>query len=168
MRVGLQRLRAERAVLVVEDGGPGLPIYGVRPQRFQRFDESRSRETGGSGLGMSIMADIAEALGGSMTTEAQLTRRFAAAFEVPCGVGLVGRRRRSNVGLLHFGEGAAIEVDVLAEAFAPRAAPWRRPCRSPVERPAGRGEFRRVAGRRTGAKRRGDCRESFQPGVSRR
>lgn len=57
------------AVLLIEDGGPGLPVYGVRPQRFQRFDESRSRETGGSGLGMSIMVDIAESLGGSMTTE---------------------------------------------------------------------------------------------------
>ena len=56
-------------MLVVEDGGPGLPVYGVRPLRFQRFDESRSRETGGSGLGMSIMADVAESLGGSMTTE---------------------------------------------------------------------------------------------------
>jgi signal transduction histidine kinase len=57
-----------RAELIVEDGGAGLPEYGVRPQRFRRFDQSRSRETGGSGLGMSIMADIADGLGGSMTT----------------------------------------------------------------------------------------------------
>jgi signal transduction histidine kinase len=56
------------AVLRIEDAGRGLPEYGVRPQRFRRFDQSRSRETGGSGLGMSIMADIAEGLGGSMTT----------------------------------------------------------------------------------------------------
>ena len=56
------------ALLVIEDGGEGLPEYGVRPQRFRRFDESRSRETGGSGLGMSIMADIAEGLGGTLTT----------------------------------------------------------------------------------------------------
>jgi two-component system OmpR family sensor kinase len=62
------RREGPRAVLVVEDGGGGLPAYGVRPQRFRRFDQSRSRETGGSGLGMSIMADIAEGLGGSMTT----------------------------------------------------------------------------------------------------
>ncbi len=57
-----------RAVLCIEDGGRGLPEYGIRPQRFRRFDQSRSRETGGSGLGMSIMADIAEGLGGSMST----------------------------------------------------------------------------------------------------
>jgi signal transduction histidine kinase len=57
-----------RAVLCIEDAGRGLPEYGVRPQRFRRFDQSRSRETGGSGLGMSIMADIAEGLGGTMST----------------------------------------------------------------------------------------------------
>lgn len=67
VRVTLRR-DGSRAVLIVEDGGGGLPEYGVRPQRFRRFDQSRSRETGGSGLGMSIMADIAEGLGGSMTT----------------------------------------------------------------------------------------------------
>jgi two-component system, OmpR family, sensor kinase len=68
VRVSL-RTDAESVTLVIEDGGPGLPVYGVRPQRFQRFDDSRSRETGGSGLGMSIMADVAEALGGAMSTE---------------------------------------------------------------------------------------------------
>jgi two-component system OmpR family sensor kinase len=56
------------ALMTIEDGGRGLPEYGVRPQRFRRFDQSRSRETGGSGLGMSIMADIAEGLGGSLRT----------------------------------------------------------------------------------------------------
>ena len=67
VRVTLRR-EDSRAVLCVEDAGQGLPEYGVRPQRFRRFDQSRSRETGGSGLGMSIMADIAEGLGGSMST----------------------------------------------------------------------------------------------------
>jgi signal transduction histidine kinase len=66
------RVSAHRAtghvIMSIEDGGSGLPVYGERPQRFQRFDPSRSRETGGSGLGMSIMADIADALQGSMAT----------------------------------------------------------------------------------------------------
>jgi two-component system OmpR family sensor kinase len=59
-----------RVRLVVEDGGPGLPaeVYGSAPERFRRFDEARSRATGGTGLGMSIMADVTRALGGSMTT----------------------------------------------------------------------------------------------------
>jgi two-component system OmpR family sensor kinase len=67
VRVTLVRA-GDEARLRIEDAGGGLPEYGVRPQRFRRFDQSRSRETGGSGLGMSIMADIAEGLGGSMTT----------------------------------------------------------------------------------------------------
>lgn len=77
--------RDGRATLIVEDGGPGLPFYGVRPQRFQRFDDSRSRETGGSGLGMSIMADVAESLGGSMTTERSSLGGLRVRFVLPQG-----------------------------------------------------------------------------------
>lgn len=74
---------ASSAVLCIEDAGQGLPEYGVRPQRFRRFDQSRSRETGGSGLGMSIMADIADGMGGNLSTSQSslgglaLTFRFA-------------------------------------------------------------------------------------------
>lgn len=68
VRIGL-RNSGNRVHLRIEDGGKGLPSYGERPQRFRRFDESRSRETGGSGLGMSIMADIVDGLGGTMVTE---------------------------------------------------------------------------------------------------
>ncbi len=80
------RQRGRAATLLVEDGGPGLPVYGTRPQRFQRYDDSRSRETGGSGLGMSIMADVAEALGGSMTTEKSTLGGLALRFVVPLEV----------------------------------------------------------------------------------
>jgi two-component system OmpR family sensor kinase len=76
----------ESVTLMIEDGGPGLPVYGVRPQRFQRFDDSRSRETGGSGLGMSIMADVAESLGGSMSTEASPLGGLRLRFTLPLRV----------------------------------------------------------------------------------
>ena len=48
------------AVLVIEDGGSGLSdeAYEAGIQHFQRFDPSRSRASGGSGLGMSIMGAI--------------------------------------------------------------------------------------------------------------
>ena len=77
------RARPERR-LRIEDAGCGTA--GVRacvPSAFAASTQSRSRETGGSGLGMSIMADIAEGLGGSMTTSQStlgglaLTFRFA-------------------------------------------------------------------------------------------
>lgn len=50
--------------IVIEDGGPG--IANLSDQAFSRFDKSRSRESGGSGLGMSIMQKIAETLDGSI------------------------------------------------------------------------------------------------------
>ena len=63
-------LASERrqAVLTVEDAGPGLPdeAYARGIQGFRRFDESRSRETGGTGLGMTLMNSIVEAHSGSM------------------------------------------------------------------------------------------------------
>ena len=57
------------AQLLIEDGGKGLPdeAYAKGVQAFQRFDSSRSRETGGTGLGMSIMNSIVEAHGGKLT-----------------------------------------------------------------------------------------------------
>lgn len=55
-------------IITVDDGGPGLPngIYDKGIKHFQRFDKSRSRQTGGSGLGMSIMAALAENLNGNI------------------------------------------------------------------------------------------------------
>jgi len=54
--------------LTIEDAGAGLPadVYERGITHFQRFDPSRSRQTGGSGLGMSIMAAIVEENGGNI------------------------------------------------------------------------------------------------------
>jgi signal transduction histidine kinase len=52
-----------KAVLEVEDHGPGIP-QDRRDQVFDRFfrlDESRSRDTGGAGLGLAIVRAIARA-----------------------------------------------------------------------------------------------------------
>ena len=57
-----------RAVLTISDAGSGLPeeVYKSGIQYFQRFDRSRSRESGGSGLGMTIMKRIIENADGSI------------------------------------------------------------------------------------------------------
>ena len=57
-----------KAVLTIADAGPGLPeeVYKSGIQYFQRFDRSRSLESGGSGLGMTIMKRIIENSGGSI------------------------------------------------------------------------------------------------------
>lgn len=58
----------ELVTLTIEDAGAGLPpdVYDRGIKHFQRFDPSRSRDTGGSGLGMSIMAAIVEENGGNI------------------------------------------------------------------------------------------------------
>lgn len=57
------------AVVEVADSGDGLsPEAAERVfERFYRGDPSRSRDNGGSGLGLSIVAAIVEAHGGSVT-----------------------------------------------------------------------------------------------------
>lgn len=57
-----------KAVLTISDSGSGLPeeVYKSGIQYFQRFDRSRSRESGGSGLGMTIMKRIIENANGSI------------------------------------------------------------------------------------------------------
>ncbi|MBU4465418.1 MAG: HAMP domain-containing histidine kinase, partial [Actinobacteria bacterium] len=53
----------------VVDHGEGIPeqIRGQIFQRFWRADTSRARETGGSGLGLSIVSSIVEALHGTVS-----------------------------------------------------------------------------------------------------
>jgi len=61
------------AVIAVRDDGPGIPVE-VQEQLFDRFfraDKSRSRARGGAGLGLSIVASIAERHGGSVSVESE-------------------------------------------------------------------------------------------------
>ena len=62
------RTNAGRAVLAVRDHGPGLPEGSERAvfERFWRADEARSRETGGAGLGLAVVAAVAAAHGGEV------------------------------------------------------------------------------------------------------
>ncbi|MHB1251580.1 MAG: sensor histidine kinase [Acidimicrobiales bacterium] len=82
VQVSLSR-QGRESVLIIEDGGSGLPHYGLRPQRFMRFDPSRARTSGGSGLGMSIMADLSEVLGGSMMTSQSPLGGLRLTFRLP-------------------------------------------------------------------------------------
>jgi two-component system OmpR family sensor kinase len=65
MRVVLRRV-GEVAELEVTDSGPGMvPEESVHAfERFYRADPSRSRASGGAGLGLSIVAAVTEAHGG--------------------------------------------------------------------------------------------------------
>jgi two-component system OmpR family sensor kinase len=61
------------AVIEVADDGPGMSAEQAAQvfERFYRADSSRSRDTGGVGLGLSIVAAIAEAHHGTMSVSSE-------------------------------------------------------------------------------------------------
>jgi signal transduction histidine kinase len=62
----------DQGVLEVEDEGPGVSEIeaGLVFERFFRSDPSRSRDTGGAGLGLAIVATIVQAHGGTIEVAA--------------------------------------------------------------------------------------------------
>ncbi len=66
---------AGKAVLTVGDNGPGIPPAEREAvfEPFYRLDQSRSTETGGSGLGLALCRQIVDAHGGEIyITESQM------------------------------------------------------------------------------------------------
>jgi two-component system, OmpR family, sensor histidine kinase BaeS len=61
-------VQAQRVRLFVHDSGPGFPRDALPHlfKRFYRFDRSRNRVSGGSGLGLSLVKIITELHGGSV------------------------------------------------------------------------------------------------------
>jgi two-component system OmpR family sensor kinase len=75
------RSAAGEAVIDVEDSGPGLADGEAQRvfERFYRADASRARASGGVGLGLSIVAAVAEAHGGRVAAD---SRRDGATFTI--------------------------------------------------------------------------------------
>lgn len=73
---GVLRVRAHvadaRLVLDFEDSAPGVPAQDLPRlfERFHRVERSRSRDSGGAGLGLAICRNIATAHGGSIEARA--------------------------------------------------------------------------------------------------
>ena len=61
----------DNAVLKISDTGMGIPADSIAHifERFYRVDKARSRKTGGSGLGLSIVRGIVERNGGTIMVE---------------------------------------------------------------------------------------------------
>jgi signal transduction histidine kinase len=57
------------AIILVRDGGPGMPPEELEKvfTPFYRIETSRSRESGGTGLGLTIARNICEQHGGTLT-----------------------------------------------------------------------------------------------------
>lgn len=66
--INLEQADARYLALVVEDSGVGIPPDELQKifERFYRTDTSRSRKTGGFGLGLAIVHELVTAMGGTI------------------------------------------------------------------------------------------------------
>jgi two-component system OmpR family sensor kinase len=72
-------------VITVADGGPGLPPEQAAQvfDRFWRADKARTRARGGSGLGMSIVATIVRAHGGTVRFDSDVAAGSVVTVRLP-------------------------------------------------------------------------------------
>jgi signal transduction histidine kinase len=75
----------EAWTLAVEDNGPGIPEEHLAQvfRRFYRADDHRDRETGGVGLGLSLVRAIAEAHGGEASIDSHVGRGTRVTLSLP-------------------------------------------------------------------------------------
>ena len=61
----------DNAIIRVQDTGVGIPADSLSHvfERFYRVDKARSRKSGGSGLGLSIVRNMVERNGGQITVD---------------------------------------------------------------------------------------------------
>ena len=73
LTITLSRIR-DTAILKVKDEGTGIPEESLPYifDRFYRVDKARSRSTGGSGLGLSIVRDLVEKHQGKITVQSSV------------------------------------------------------------------------------------------------
>jgi signal transduction histidine kinase len=73
--------------IVVDDDGPGIPPAEAemvfRP--FRRLEGSRNRETGGTGLGLTIARTVAREHGGEVALMNRAEGGLRAEIVLPCG-----------------------------------------------------------------------------------
>jgi signal transduction histidine kinase len=89
-QIGIRvRRRADRVEIMVRDTGQGIEPQDLDRvfDRFARADPSRSRHTGGFGLGLSIVRAIVEAHGGTVGAESRAGDGCTFWIELPAAAG---------------------------------------------------------------------------------
>ena len=89
VEVRLDEAANAKATVTVSDSGEGIPTQELPNlfERFHRVDPSRTRSTGGAGLGLTIAKQLVEAHGGTIHAESALGQGSRFVFELPLGDG---------------------------------------------------------------------------------
>lgn len=87
-----------QAILTVEDTGIGIPSESVEHifERFYRVDKSRTRASGGSGLGLSIVKAIVEKLGGNVSVTSEIGKGSKFSVALPLTKSAVAQKLHTN------------------------------------------------------------------------
>jgi signal transduction histidine kinase len=83
--VSVQVEDGSAVVIHIRDQGPGIPPEHLARvfEPFYRVESSRNRDTGGTGLGLCIARDIAQAHGGALTLQNLPQRGLQATLTLP-------------------------------------------------------------------------------------
>jgi histidine kinase len=96
-RITITASRHNGAVdVAVADTGPGIQAEHLPRvfDRFYRVDEARSRDDGGTGIGLAIARSVVEAHGGRIWAESEPGRGSTFTFELPVADAIETRRSR--------------------------------------------------------------------------
>lgn len=76
----------EQLTVTVKDNGPGIPEQEMERvfEPFYRVERSRSRETGGTGMGLAIARNIARLHGGDIQLKNRPERGLEVRLQIPC------------------------------------------------------------------------------------
>ena len=85
-------------VIAVRDQGPGIPAEHLARvfEPFYRVESSRNRDTGGTGLGLCIARDIAQAHGGALTLQNLPQGGLQATLTLPRSLSCMRRARTGD------------------------------------------------------------------------
>jgi len=84
-RVSVSRSPEGRVIVSIDDDGPGMSeaVLATATAPFVRGEESRSRETGGAGLGLTLADAIVKAHGGVLRLQNRTPHGLSAIIDLP-------------------------------------------------------------------------------------
>ncbi len=92
------QINGSQAILTVEDTGIGIPAESIEHifERFYRVDKSRTRASGGSGLGLSIVKAIVDKLSGHVSVTSAASKGSTFSVALPLTKSAIAQKLHTN------------------------------------------------------------------------